>query len=206
MGGKNRIVVDYGDMEELILLGMIHTESGEEMDIYKECFGYGIPLVKKYDGIKDYTQLKSMIEDNREGFVVRFSNGDRIKIKGEEYLRLHKIMTNISTTSIWESLKNGEDIDELLKDVPDEFYEKINNYEKELRYQYHLIYEEVGKLYDYYMYGKYNNKEPVEDKKEFAMWVLKQKKHLQPILFNMFDKKEYSEIIWKLIRPEYSKL
>ena len=203
---ENRIVVDYGDMEELVLLGMIHAESGNEMNIYKECFGYGIPLVKKYNGIEDYSILKGIIDDNAEGFVIKFSNGDRMKIKGEEYLRLHKIMTNISTTSIWESLKNGDDIDELLKDVPDEFYEKINNYEKELRYQYHLIYEEVGKLYDYHMYGKYNDKEPVEDKKEFAMWVLKQKKHLQPILFNMFDKKEYSEIIWKLIRPEYSKL
>jgi hypothetical protein len=53
----------------------------------------------------DYTYLKHVIADSREGFVVRFSNGERMKIKGEEYLRLHKIMTNLSTTGVWEVLK-----------------------------------------------------------------------------------------------------
>ena len=86
-------------------------------------------VVKKYDGIKDYTTLKGMVEDNHEGFVVRFSNGDRMKVKGEEYVRLHKIMTNLSTTAVWEVLSNGGSMDELLKDVPDEFYEKIKEYE-----------------------------------------------------------------------------
>ena len=184
---------------------MLFRSSGEEVDMLSNKYA-GFELVKKYDGIVDFTQLKQSIANNAEGFVVRFSNGDRIKIKGEEYLRLHKIMTNISTTSVWECLKEGQDLNEFLKDVPDEFYEKIRKYSDELRYSYYLISEEAGKMFDRKMYGKYGDIEPITDRREFAEWVLTTPKHLQPIMFRMFDKKDYSEIIWKLIKPNFKKL
>jgi len=201
---ENRIVLDYGNDEKLVLLGTF-DKNGKEMDV--EIWSqWGFDVVKKYDGIKDYKQLKEMVKNDQEGFVVKFSNGDRIKVKGVEYLRLHKIMTNVTTTGIWEYLKNGEDVMELLKDVPDEFYKKIENYIKDLRYYYFQISEDVGKKFDGMMYGKYNDKEPITDRKEFAEWVLTQPKHMSGILFRMFDKKDYSEIIWNLIRPEFKKL
>jgi RNA ligase len=201
---ENRIVLDYGDDEKLVLLGTF-DKNGKETDV--EIWSqWGFDVVKKYDGIKDFKELKSMVKDDQEGFVVKFSNGDRIKVKGVEYLRLHKIMTNVTTTGIWEYLKNGEDVMELLKDVPDEFYKKIENYIKDLRYSYYQISEDVGKRFDYKMYGKYNDKEPITDRKEFAEWVSTQPKHLSGILFRMLDKKDYSEIIWNLIRPEFKKL
>jgi RNA ligase len=201
---ENRIVLDYGDDEKLVLLGTF-DKNGKEMDV-DMWSQWGFDVVKKYDGIKDFKELKSMVKDDQEGFVVKFSNGDRIKVKGVEYLRLHKIMTNVTTTGIWEYLKNGEDVMELLKDVPDEFYKKIQNYVKDLRYSYFQISEDAGKKFDYMMYGKYNDKEPITDRKEFAEWVSTQPKHLSGILFRMLDKKDYSEIIWNLIRPEFKKL
>lgn len=59
--------------------------------------------------------------------------------------------------------------------------------------------------FDYYMYGKYNDKEPVTDRKVFAEWVMTQEQYLQPILFKMFDKRDYSSYIWEKLRPTYSK-
>jgi T4 RnlA family RNA ligase len=201
----NRIVVDYGNVEKLVVLGVIETKTGKEVE-FSEMANEGFEIVKKYDGIKDYSTLKSTIKDNEEGFIVRFSNGDRVKIKGAEYLRLHKIMTNVSTTGIWEMLKNGDDVIEILKDVPDEFYNKIKSYIKELKYFYYSMNDNVGKKFDYFMYGKYNDKDPIKDKKVYAEWVLTQPKHLQPILFRMFDKRDYSDIMWKLIKPKFRKL
>ena len=163
----------------------------------------GLKVVKKYDGISDYKTLKSLIKDNEEGYVVRFSNGDRMKIKGEEYLRLHKIMTNVSTTSIWECLKNDEDVLELMKEVPDEFYSKIKSYVKELRYKKMSITEHAGKLFDSY-YESYDGDLP--EKSKYAQWVLKMDRHLQPILFKMYDRKDYHDYVWKLIKPEFKKL
>jgi uncharacterized protein (DUF433 family) len=34
-------------------------------------------------------------------------------------------MTGVSTTSVWDMLANGGNMEEILKDVPDEFYDKI---------------------------------------------------------------------------------
>jgi len=201
---QNRVVVDYGDYEGLVLLGTFDT-SGKEYDIemWRE---YGFDVVKKYDGIKDFKQLKEMVKNDQEGFVVKFSNGDRIKVKGVEYLRLHKIMTNMSTTAVWECLKNGDDIETLLKDVPDEFYDKIKSYSKDLRYGFFQISERAGKLHDGFRYGKYGDVDPEPTKKEFAEFVFKQQKVLHPVMFAMWDKKNYDEIIWRLIRPEFKKL
>jgi RNA ligase len=201
---ENRIVLDYGNDEKLVLLGTFNKD-GKEIDV-EMWSQYGFDVVKKYDGISDYKQLKEMIKNDQEGFVVKFSNGDRVKVKGVEYLRLHKIMTNVTTTGVWEYLKNGEDVLEILKDVPDEFYDKIKSYAQHLKYGYFQISEDAGKKFDGMMYGKYNDKEPIEDRKEFAEWVSSQPKYMSGILFRMFDKKDYTEIIWNLIRPEFKKL
>ena len=213
---ENRIVLNY-DFEEVVLLGMINTKTGYEVDLFGNyqdlrlknlVNNLGFKIVKKYDGVKDYNTLKSMIQDDQEGFVVRFSNGDRMKIKGVEYLRLHKIMTQLSTTSVWECLKNGDDMDSLLKDVPDEFYKKVKSYMLDLRYAKFSISEYCGKLHDGFRYGKYGDKEVEPTKKEFAEFVQRNvdKKGLHSVLYAMWDKKDYDQIIWKLIRPEYEKL
>ena len=201
---NNRIVLDYSDYEGLVLLGTF-DKNGKEYDVemWRE---YGFDVVKKYDGIQDYKQLKEMVKNDQEGFVVKFSNGDRIKVKGVEYLRLHKIMTNVTTTGVWEYLRNGEDVMEILKDVPDEFYNKIKSYVQDLKYGYFQISERAGKLHDGFRYGKYGDVDPEPTKKEFAEFVLKQQKVLHPVMFAMWDKKDYSEIIWNLIRPEFKKL
>ena len=203
---ENRIVVDYGNDEKLVLLG-ITDQYGETHHSHFEYLWFHKDLiVKKYDGINDYSILKDMIKDNEEGFVIKFSNGDRMKIKGKEYLRLHKIMTNVSTTGIWEMLSNGDDVNELLKDVPDEFYKKIKDYVRDLRYGFFQISERAGKLHDGFRYGKYGDVDPEPTKKEFAEFVLKQEKVLHPVMFAMWDKKNYDKIIWSILKPEFSKL
>ncbi len=166
----------------------------------------GFVLVKKYDGIKDYSTLKSMIANDAEGYVIRFSNGDRMKIKGEEYLRLHKIMTNVSTTAVWEILSSGGDIDAILKDVPDEFYKKIKSYVSTLNYGYYQYWNQLGKTYDYFRFGKYGDKEVEPTKKEFAEYIKNHHPIAKSIMFAMWDGKDYDKIIWKALKPEYKKL
>jgi RNA ligase len=192
---ENRIVVDYVGAERLVLLGRIGTKSGHEysLDWFKK---NKYDVVRKYT-IKDYTKLKSLIGNNFEGFVVRFSNGDRMKIKGEEYIRLHKIMTEISTKSIWECLSNGNDIYELLEDVPDEFFDKIDEYVEELKSQYIKIEAQAQ--------AKFASLQiTVDGRAEFAKYA--KLTPLAPILFKMLDGKDYSNTIWRMIKPEFRKL
>ena len=202
---ENRIVVNYDGQEKLVLLGIINTETGEELT-YDELF-LGFDVVKKYDGVRDYSELKGKVEQNSEGFVVRFSNGDRMKIKGEEYLRLHKIMTNVSTTGVWEFLSNGGDINEFLKDVPDEFYKKVKDYADLLKYGFYRVSEDCGKSHHYFRYGKYSDREIEPTKKQFAEHVMN---HGHPpyraVMFAMWDGKPYDKLIWNIIKPEWKKL
>jgi RNA ligase len=212
----NRIVVKY-DYEDLILLGMIETKTGYEVDLYGEgndvrlknmINNLGFKVVRKYDGINDYSVLKGMIKDDEEGFVVRFSNGDRMKVKGEEYLRLHKIMTNVSTTAIWEMLSEGRDVLDVVKDVPDEFYNKIKMYVRDLKYTYFSLSEYAGKTHDGFRYGKFGDKDPEPTKKEFAEFLSMNNYNpiIKALCFAMWDKKDYDKIIWKHMKPEFRKL
>ena len=207
---ENRVVVDYGDEEKLVVLGMTNRFNGKELD-YESLVNMhsesGIPVVKRYDGIKDYSTLKGMIESNAEGFVVKFSNGDRMKIKGEEYLRLHKIMTNVSTTGVWELLSNGGDINEFLKDVPDEFYKKVKDYADTLKYGYVQVSEHCGKSHYYFRYGKYNDREVEPTKKEYAEHVMTNgHPPYRSVMFAMWDGKPYDKLIWNILKPEFKKL
>jgi RNA ligase len=204
---ENRIVVDYGDYEGLVLLGAFNTETGEEIPYSELKSLEGFDIVKKYDGIKDYSTLKNLVDNNAEGFVVRFSNGDRMKIKGEEYLRLHKIMTNISTTGVWEMLSNGKDINEVLKDVPDEFYKKVKEYADTLNYGHYQVSEQCGKSHDYFRYGKYGDREVEPTKKEYAEHVMKYSHPpYRSVMFAMWDGKPYDKLIWNILKPQFKKL
>ena len=202
---ENRIVVDYKGAEKLVVLACFHSEKGVEGRI-DEMVNEGWEIVKKYDGISDYNTLKSIIKDDEEGFVVRFTNGDRVKIKGDEYLRLHKIMTNVSTTSIWEIMSEGGNLDEILNNVPDEFYNKIKQYENTLKYGYYQYWNQCSKMYEYFRYGKYGDKEVEPTKKEFADYIKDKHPIIKSIMFAMWDGKQYDKIIWKALRPEFKKL
>jgi len=200
---ENRIVVDYGKEERLVLLGVM-DKRGEEFP-YNEIKGEGWDIVNKYDGVNDYTKLKEMISNDEEGYVIRFSSGMRMKIKGEEYVRLHRILTNFSTKDIWELLRNNEQLEPFLERVPDEFDDWVKRIVMNLRWSFHHIDERVGKMYDYFRYGKFNDIDPEPTKKEFAEFVMKQPEELRPILFKMWDKAPYDDIIWKLLKPKHEK-
>jgi len=199
---SNRIVVDYGDTEDLILLGLIHTKSGVELEYSffdKFCELTGCPVVHKHDGLKDFEAIKALNIENKEGFVIRFSNGYRMKIKFEEYVALHRIMTNCSSYDVWENLMMFDKLpEELLQKVPDEFYSWMKGLETDLRAKFREIeYEALKDFVDIV------RTVPEWNRKEFALLATKRKN--SGILFSMLNGKPYSEAIWKLIKPPYEK-
>jgi len=118
-----------------------------------------------------------------------------MKVKFQEYKRLHRIFTNVSNKSIWEILKNGDDFKELIDRVPDEFFNWLDNTRNDLLKQYKQI-EDVSKQ-------QYRSPEEFENMKDFAEYTKSQT--YPAVLFKMRDGKDYSEFIWKTIKPEYSK-
>ena len=207
---ENRIVVDYGNEEKLVALGAIHTETGDEAS-YDALFtmsGLGFEIVrlwKTWD--EDWKTLQKEISKQNEGYVVRFKNGFRMKIKGDEYVRLHKLLTNISSRDIWEHLKDQKSLEDIISDVPDEFYDWVKKTAMDLNYACFQLRETAGKLHDGFRYGKFNDRDPEPTKKEFAEFVMKQQEVLRPIMFAMWNKNNETvdKIIWKTIKPKYTK-
>jgi len=213
---ENRIVCDY-DFEDVVLLGIINTKTGNEVNlngsnedirIQNMINNIGLRVVTLYKTWgEDWKTLKKEIPSSKEGYVIRFKNGMRMKIKGDEYVRLHRILTNFSTTDIWDLLRTNGNMDEFLDRVPDEFDKWVKSTISELKYTFFQISERAGKIHDYFRYGKYNDREPEPTKKEFALHL--EKSNIEPslrsVLFAMWDGKPYDDIIWKMIKPKWSK-
>lgn len=189
----NRVVVDYGDMEDLVLLAIINRTTGQEYNIHDAIFAnlWPFPVVRWYDGIKDIAELKKLEEANKEGFVLHFESGLRLKAKFEEYKRLHKLLTQINAKVIWELLKNNQPFDDLLNRVPDEFYQWVQNTRDSLIAQFREI-EEASKQ----VYEQVKN---LQTRKEQAMLVTKMP--YAAVVFKMLDNRDYAEVIWKQIKP-----
>ena len=79
----------------------------------------------------------------RKVFVIKFKSNYRLKVKFEEYTRIHRIVTQVSSLSIWEYLKSGEPLDEILERVPDEFYNWVKNTKNELEAEFSEIEEQA---------------------------------------------------------------
>lgn len=197
---EGRIVIKY-DYEDLVMLASINIETGIEKSIYGQ--GYevlGFKLVKKYDGVNDFNAIKAMIADDAEGYVIQFKSGFRMKIKGDEYCRLHSIVTNISSRDIWRALKDGLPMDSILENVPDEFDKWVKNQIK--------MFKEMYEITDSVIQMKYYTKihpRADETRKDVALRILKEVKAHRGIFFNMYDGKDYSYAIWKKLYPAYTK-
>ena len=185
---ENRIVLDYGATDDLVLLAQIDTQTGKEIGITD----IGFPMVTKYDGIKDFAALKALDLPNHEGFVLRFQSGFRMKIKFADYVRLHKIITQVSNVVIWEYLSQEKPFDELLEKVPDEFYDWVKQTEKQLKDDYCAILAECERVF-----------RPFDDRKAAATYFFQQR--YPHILFSLLDGKSPAPIIWKIIKHSFSK-
>jgi len=186
---ENRIVVDYGGKEEVILLAVIDTKTGRELPLNQ--FN-GFHIAQRYDGIKDISKLKERQEENKEGYVIRFASGLRIKLKFEEYVRLHRLVTETNSKRIWEYLKDKRPVEELLVRVPDEFYKWVKDTIAKLENQYRILEEEAK--------TEFQKIKHIGIRKDFAEQAKKQR--TKAILFRMLDNKDYAEVIWKMIKPK----
>jgi RNA ligase len=193
---ENRIVVDYGGAEKLVVLGCYNNETGIEGNI-DEMVNEGFEVVTKYNTFGEgFDELKREISNSKEGYVIRFKNGMRMKIKGDEYVRLHRILTNFSTTDIWELLRTKGNMDEFLERVPDEFDKWVKETVRDLVVRYENIEKEYAEVFS-------NLKNQNLDRKDFATKALHYRH--SSVLFSMLDGKSYEDIIWKMIKPKWSK-
>ncbi|MEU9304133.1 AAA family ATPase [Streptomyces sp. NPDC048269] len=112
---QNRIVVDYGDRRDLVLLAAFGAD-GTEVPLAEAAPHWeGIGSVVTVWPAMPLDELIALTESNTlpggarasgmdaEGFVLRFASGVRAKAKLSEYVRLHKVLTGVTERDIWRS-------------------------------------------------------------------------------------------------------
>ena len=115
----------------------------------------------------------------------------RLKIKFEDYVRLHKIVTGLSKIGLWEMLAAGKDLRAIIVDIPDEMHEWVKQVVGELISAFNNI-ERIAIKTRAEVRGLATRKEQAE--------VVKRSPY-PGVVFSMLDDKDYKSIIWKMLRP-----
>jgi len=102
----NRIVMDYQGMDDIIFLGAVEIETGHDIEA-GDSQGFEWPGVRA--DVFPWATLAEALGANprtgAEGMVLYFpETGDRLKIKQDDYIALHRIMTNVTPRVLWEYL------------------------------------------------------------------------------------------------------
>ena len=144
---ETKVLVDYGNEHKLYLLGIVDTETGKDYELKD----IGFPIAKEYtqelQQIKNLDDLKNLNLPNMEGFVIKYGDGLRIKIKFPWYDKTHRVFNQIiayknaafqleeqlrgfleipdnklTQRKIWTLFEKGIAISEIEKNLPDVFY------------------------------------------------------------------------------------
>ena len=95
----NQIVVNYGDTKSLTLLAVIETKTGKDLPL-NNFSNLGFPIAKEYEHLKQIKHIINLNEINKEGFVLLFDNGVRVKFKFDQYVKLHSLITEMTSKKI----------------------------------------------------------------------------------------------------------
>jgi T4 RnlA family RNA ligase len=188
----NRIVVDYGAAQRLVLLAAVQTRTGVELDHLQVVWpdrAATYPVTTLPEWLQSIDQSQAELT-NYEGFILKWPNGFRLKYKLADYVRLHRIITRIQAKDIWECLSENQSLDQFLEAVPDEFYKWVKDTKVDLEGKYRAIEAECRRVF-----------QDLGDRRQTAMYFQAQK--YPGVLFLMLDGREYSQVIWKLIKPGF---
>ena len=196
----NRVVVDYGDMEDLVLIGIRNRHNGYDFSsqaVKDTASFYGFPSPKSYqfDSIEEVLALAPTIDANQEGWVARFSNGERFKVKGDAYRELHRLIHLASFKRVLEAVRDGK-IDEWIRAIPHELLDDITDWRNKIDQTVTLAQQRVAEAWGAAPQGG--------SRKDFALWV--KAEHLQdaPYLFALLDGKDIESMFYRIEFKEVS--
>ena len=192
----NRVVVDYGGFEGLVLLAAIDIATGADVGLPEAWPG---PVVRTYPTGASVDDARAVAGGaGREGVVVRFAGPPgqpslRVKVKNSEYVRLHRLMTTVSPRTIWERRASGIPLTDMTGQVPEAFGAWVNAVVDRLDAQYRTIEAECRDALE-------SVRQHAADRRALADAIERSSLH-PAVVFKMLDGRAYDQLIWRTIRP-----
>ena len=121
----NRIVVKYDD-EALVLLAA-YDGSGRELSYgaiqeTADRLPWRSAIRHSFLDLAELIAQAEHLPRNGEGFVIRYQDGHRLKLKGAEYCRIHALISRCTPLAMWEALVARKDMQAIRRDLPEEFW------------------------------------------------------------------------------------
>lgn len=201
---ENRIVVNNGGEETLVLLAVYDREGTEAPSTWyrADWERLGGRVVRSWPALPVATVVSMAAANTKldgtpatgtdaEGWVIRFASGVRTKVKLADYVRIHALVTGTNERTIWEALAAGHDPAELFDQVPDEFRDWAVKVADRLRSE---VAAWIGAAQsDFDRIGQ------LPDRKAFAAEAMKS--DYRAALFRLYDSRDVSDLAWKAVKP-----
>jgi RNA ligase len=192
----NRIVVDYGSLDELVLLGAVEVATGAPVGPdWVALAGWNGPLTETMSAGTLAEALALPPRRGMEGVVVRTDAGLMIKLKQEEYVALHRLVTGMNARVVWERIGEGETARQICDGLPEEFWPWVLEVGRELVTEQNLIIDEATAEHE-----RIAALLPEGwTRKDYAL--IASRSPLRAWLFMLLDKRDPSAKIWRTLRP-----
>ncbi|MEE4209464.1 MAG: T4 RnlA family RNA ligase [Parvularcula sp.] len=122
---ENRIVIEYAE-SGLVLLSAYDADGFElRAEVtYAMADKLGWKAAKRYSfgTVAELFASAETLPETEEGYILRFEDGHRLKLKGSAYCRVHALISRITPLAIWELMQAGDDLESVRRQIPEEFW------------------------------------------------------------------------------------
>jgi RNA ligase len=200
---QQQIVIAYPD-DMLVLLEIRHLNTGEYMsmeDMKTISQMYGIPSVEIYGMVHNIDSFLQHVKDlkDQEGYIIRFHNGDREKVKADEYLAKHRVVSDCNSEKQLIKLIIDDKLDDIIPTLPENIKVRVEDYYSQVSTQTiniaKTLYNDVLQMAD-----------DAETRKDFAMMVTEKDKAFQKIYFMFYNKVQNGQTDFNVFYKEYLSL
>ena len=219
---ENKILVNYGEREELVLIGARHIETGVHAirpRLISLARNIGMSVAPLYvSGVnitgKDAFEPTSWLDGltsqakklplNNEGWVVLFMpSGLQVKIKGARYVEVARFKAHLGPLTVWEKMMEGSS-QAYIEALPDELQAEATDIVDALVGQLDVISETPRNFWANTIIPMLAESAP---RKEIALQIQSRSQHEQGYLFaKLTDSKNPTLSLLKLLRPTGNKL
>ena len=189
---KQRIVLDYGSEDQLILTAVRNMTTGGYIKYFtlsKWASEYNIPVVRQFEPQTDMKAFLEYVRDleDLEGFVVRFDDGHMLKLKCHWYIQIHKAKEAILQDRNIVELILEEHLDDVKAHLPAEDRDRLTQFESDINKAINISVSDIRIELDSLIRNGV-------DRKTFATGRAQEiDGYVRPIIFRLFGRTDVSK-------------
>lgn len=197
---KQRIVIDY-PVDRLVLTAVRDHATGSYLPypaMVELGARFGVEVVRALPGSVE--NIEKLVSETRalkdaEGYVIRFDDGHMIKLKADEYVRIHKLKETLQRAKdVW-AITLEDNLDDLLPMMDDSDRDRVQRWRDKFWYEVGIT---ANRLADDV---RVQRTALDNDRKRFAIEFVSKRPPLERgLLFSIWEGKEPIKVVSDLLR------